>query len=149
MPVYLIINDLNSDRKWLVLDHAPGQSGWVVKEMGKPAVWSCASQTVWCLPWCHQLRTKAKNQCRLQQWVREVPLSLDGLHLNFQQVSTIPTVIFIQDLSLLTIGPESHDDNSVALSAKGQTLEMNLQPLANANNGGRESITKNMMTVII
>ncbi|XP_070778996.1 adhesion G protein-coupled receptor E1-like [Enoplosus armatus] len=39
------------------------------------------------------------------------------------------------DLSLHTIGPGSHDDSSAPLSAKGQTMEINLQALASANNG--------------
>ncbi|XP_039681678.1 adhesion G protein-coupled receptor E1-like [Perca fluviatilis] len=42
-----------------------------------------------------------------------------------------PTV----DLSLHTIGPGSRDDNNVALTAKGQTMEINLQALASTNNG--------------
>ncbi|XP_049417587.1 adhesion G protein-coupled receptor E1-like [Epinephelus fuscoguttatus] len=42
-----------------------------------------------------------------------------------------PTV----DLSLEVIGPGSHDDNNAPLSAKGQTMEINLQALASANNG--------------
>ncbi|XP_031158308.2 adhesion G protein-coupled receptor E1-like [Sander lucioperca] len=42
-----------------------------------------------------------------------------------------PTV----DLSLHAIGPGSRDDNNVALSAKGQTMEINLQALASTNNG--------------
>lgn len=63
-------------------------------------------------------------------------------------MSTVTTVIFIQDLSVQAIGPESLDEKSVALSTKGQMLEMNLQALASANNGGVEFITHNMMTVI-
>ncbi|XP_037647114.1 adhesion G protein-coupled receptor E2-like isoform X2 [Sebastes umbrosus] len=42
-----------------------------------------------------------------------------------------PTV----DLSLRAIGPGSYDDSNVSLSAKGQTMEINLQALASANNG--------------
>ncbi|XP_044186727.1 adhesion G protein-coupled receptor E1-like [Thunnus albacares] len=41
----------------------------------------------------------------------------------------------IVDLSLHAIGPGSHDDISVALSAKGQTMDINLQSLAKNNNG--------------
>ncbi|XP_045931583.1 adhesion G protein-coupled receptor E1-like [Micropterus dolomieu] len=39
------------------------------------------------------------------------------------------------DLSLRAIGPESHDDKIVSLSAKGQTMEINLEALASTNNG--------------
>ncbi|XP_071330052.1 adhesion G protein-coupled receptor E1-like isoform X2 [Trachinotus anak] len=39
------------------------------------------------------------------------------------------------DLSLLAIGPGSHDNRSVPLFSKGQTMEINLQALASANNG--------------
>ncbi|KAE8283076.1 putative adhesion G protein-coupled receptor E4P [Larimichthys crocea] len=39
------------------------------------------------------------------------------------------------DLSLKTIGPGSDDDNSAPLTAKGQTMEINLRALASANNG--------------
>ncbi|KAM7372133.1 hypothetical protein PAMP_009326 [Pampus punctatissimus] len=39
------------------------------------------------------------------------------------------------DLSLRAIGPGSHDNSSVLLSAKGQTMDINLQSLANNNNG--------------
>ncbi|XP_028455003.1 adhesion G protein-coupled receptor E1 [Perca flavescens] len=42
-----------------------------------------------------------------------------------------PTV----DLSLHTIGPGNRDDNNVALTAKGQTMEINLQALASTNDG--------------
>ncbi|XP_029292886.1 adhesion G protein-coupled receptor E1-like [Cottoperca gobio] len=38
------------------------------------------------------------------------------------------------DLSLQVIGPGSHDDNA-PLSAKGQTMEINLQDIAKTNNG--------------
>lgn len=63
-------------------------------------------------------------------------------------MSLVTTVISIQDLSLQTIGPESPDEQSVALSAKGQMLEMNLQALASANNGDAVFVTHNTMTVI-
>ncbi|XP_051244903.1 adhesion G protein-coupled receptor E1-like [Dicentrarchus labrax] len=39
------------------------------------------------------------------------------------------------DLSLQAIGPGSHDENIFPLSAKGQTMEINLRALASANNG--------------
>ncbi|CAK6979234.1 uncharacterized protein LOC128379245 [Scomber scombrus] len=39
------------------------------------------------------------------------------------------------DLSLRIMGPASHDDISVLLSAKGQTMNINLQSLAEKNNG--------------
>ncbi|KAG8007058.1 Adhesion G protein-coupled receptor E1, partial [Nibea albiflora] len=39
------------------------------------------------------------------------------------------------DLSLKAIGSGSGDDNSAPLTAKGQTMEINLQALASANNG--------------
>ncbi|XP_068575185.1 fibrillin-1-like [Cebidichthys violaceus] len=39
------------------------------------------------------------------------------------------------DLSLQAIGPGSHHDNKAPLSAKGQTMEINLEALASANNG--------------
>lgn len=55
----------------------------------------------------------------------------------------------MQDLSLRAIGPESHDDKIVSLSAKGQTMEINLEALASTNNGERKLIIKNMMTLII
>ncbi|XP_034751158.1 adhesion G protein-coupled receptor E2-like [Etheostoma cragini] len=42
-----------------------------------------------------------------------------------------PTV----DLTLHTIGPGSHDEDNVALSAKGQTMEINLQAIASTSNG--------------
>ncbi|XP_036944522.1 adhesion G protein-coupled receptor E2-like [Acanthopagrus latus] len=42
-----------------------------------------------------------------------------------------PTV----DLSLQVIGPGTHDNSSASLSAQGQTMEINLQALASANNG--------------
>lgn len=43
-------------------------------------------------------------------------------------------------MSLETFGPESHAENNVALSAKGQALDMNLKALANANNGERKFV---------
>ncbi|XP_050930024.1 adhesion G protein-coupled receptor E2-like [Lates calcarifer] len=39
------------------------------------------------------------------------------------------------DLSLLAIGPGSHEKKRVPLSTKGQAMDINLQALANANNG--------------
>lgn len=53
---------------------------------------------------------------------------------------SIPSVIFIQDLSVHTVSPESDDENNLTLSARGQTLEMNFQALANANNGENDFI---------
>ena len=52
--------------------------------------------------------------------------------------------IYLQDLSLRTMGPGSHDDISVVLSAKGQTMDINLQSLAEKNNGESDYIIKNM-----
>lgn len=51
--------------------------------------------------------------------------------------------IHMQDLSLQVIGPGTHDNSSASLSAQGQTMEINLQALASANNGERDFIGKN------
>lgn len=59
----------------------------------------------------------------------------------FESSLSIPSVIFTQDLSLHAVSPESDDDeNNLTLSARGQTLEMNFQALANANNGENDFI---------
>lgn len=42
-------------------------------------------------------------------------------------------------MSLETMGAENQEANYVALSARGQALDMNLQALASANNGERKA----------
>lgn len=41
-------------------------------------------------------------------------------------------------MSLERVGADDNEANYVALSARGQALDMNLQALASANNGGRK-----------
>lgn len=40
-------------------------------------------------------------------------------------------------MSLETVGADNNDANYVAISARGQALDMNLKALASANNGER------------
>lgn len=40
-------------------------------------------------------------------------------------------------MSLETVGAEDNDANYVAISARGQALDMNLKAMASANNGER------------
>lgn len=46
--------------------------------------------------------------------------------------------VCVLDLSIQTIGPEDSDAESTALSANGNTMQINLEGLAKNNNGKGE-----------
>lgn len=48
-------------------------------------------------------------------------------------------LLLIPDMSLETMGAKNKETKYVALSARGQEMDMNLQALASANNGERKA----------
>ena len=59
----------------------------------------------------------------------------------------VVTLICVLDLSLETIGSGSSNGESSLLSAKGNTMQINLEGLANINNGENKLIMKRMMAI--